>query len=246
MITHAHPSAGDTRPHIEHGAAHSPGHTAATVSIVNTTPEHVRALEKLQQIVFPTLAPEELFSAQKYLKHVELFPEGQFTAIAHVGGRDIVVGATSTFRTDFDFDDIEHTYIEAIAGGWLTNHDPHGAWLYGVDVSVHPQFRGMKIARKFYEARRDLVIRLNMRGEIAGALLPGYALHSEHLSIAQYTLHVKQGRLQDPTLSVQLKMGFEVRGILYDHISDPRSDNAAALIVRENPHYRAAGIARPA
>lgn len=235
MITHAHTSAGDHRPHAEHGQRQV--QEQVHVTILNTRSEHVRPLEKLQQIVFPTLAPEELFSAQKYLKHIELFPEGQFVAIARVKDHDMVVGATTTYRTHFDFDDIEHTYIEAIAGGWLTNHNPHGEWLYGVDVSVHPQFRGLKIARKLYDARRELTRRLNMRGEIAGALLPGYELHSEHMSIAQYALRVKQGRLQDPTLSVQLKMGFEVRGILYDHISDPRSRNSAALIVRENPYY---------
>ncbi len=235
MITIAQSSAGDVRPQPE--SHKRTKHDHIHVTITHTKPEHVRSLEKLQQIVFPTLAPEELFSAQKYLMHLELFPEGQFVAIAHLEGRDMVVGSTSTFLTHFDFDDIEHTYVDAIAGGWLTNHDPQGEWLYGVDMSVHPQFRGLKIARKLYEARRETARRLNLRGEIAGALLPGYELHSEHLSVAQYMLRVHQGRLMDPTLSAQLKMGFEVRGILYDHISDPRSENAAALIVRENPQY---------
>jgi len=235
LITSApNASAGEIRPQPEHALKREP----VSVSITHTRPEHVRALEKLQHLVFPTLQPEELFSAEKYLKHLELFPEGQFIALAHVDHHDIVVGATTTFRTHFDFDDIEHTYVEAIAGGWLTNHDPAGDWLYGVDVSVHPQFRGMKIARKLYNARHDVARRLNLRGEIAGALLPGYELHSEHLSIAQYALRVKQGRIYDPTLSVQIRNGFTVRGILYNHISDPRSENAAALIVRENPHYK--------
>lgn len=227
-------SAGDVRPQPENAVLKR---ETMAVSIVNTRPEHVRQLEKLQQIVFPTLQPEELFSAEKYLKHIELFPEGQFIAIAHVGHQDVIVGATTTFRTHFDFDDIEHTYIEAIAGGWLTNHDPIGDWLYGVDVSVHPNYRGMKVARRLYNARRALAQKLNLRGEIAGALLPGYELHSEHLSIAQYALQVKQGRIYDPTLSVQIRNGFSVRGILYDHISDPRSENAAALITRDNTKY---------
>jgi GNAT superfamily N-acetyltransferase len=169
---------------------------------------------------------------------LELFPEGQFIAIAHFEGGDMVVGATSTFRTMFDFEHIQHTYVEAIADGWLTNHDPRGEWLYGVDLSVHPQFRGRKIARRLYDARKGLAQRLNLRGEIAGALLPGYELTAEHISIAQYALHVKQGKVYDPTLSVQLRNGFEIWGILYDHISDPRSENASALIVRENPHFQ--------
>jgi hypothetical protein len=36
---------------------------------------------------------------------------------------------------------------------------------------------------------------------------------------------------------MQLRNNFQVRGILYDHIDDARSHNAATLIVRDNPHY---------
>lgn len=210
------------------------------VTVTNTQPEHVPALARLQRIVFPTLDENELFTEAKYLKHLEIFPEGQFVALVRVGPHmpEIVVGATSTFRTNFDFDHIQHTYIEAIADGWLTNHDPDGEWLYGVDVSVHPDYRGLRIGRRLYEARQRLVRRLNLRGEIAGALIPHYELHSTHLTIAQYVLRVWQGQIHDPTLTMQIRNGFVPRGILYDHISDPRSDNAATLIVRENPYYQ--------
>ncbi len=221
----------------------NPAHVYITIE--NTRPEHVPSLARLQQIVFPTLAEDELFSKDKYLKHLEFFPEGQFTAIAHHEGGSEPVGATTTFRTTFDFEHIQHTYVEAIADGWLANHEPKGEWLYGVDVSVHPNYRGMRIGRRLYEARRQLVRELNMRGEIAGALMPGYAHHHRDLTVAQYVLNVWQGRLHDPTLTVQMRNGFKPRGILYEHISDPRSFNAAALIVRENPFYIAGAAPQP-
>jgi GNAT superfamily N-acetyltransferase len=213
----------------------NPAHVQITIE--NTRPEHVPALARLQRIVFPTLSEDELFGKDKYLKHIELFPEGQFTAIAHHEGGSEPVAATTTFRTTFDFDHIQHTYVEAIADGWLANHDPQGEWLYGVDVSVHPDYRGMRIGRRLYEARRQLVRELNLRGELAGALMPGYAHHHKEMTVAQYVLYVWQGRLHDPTLTVQMRNGFRPRGILYEHISDARSFNAAALIVRENPFY---------
>ena len=212
-----------------------PAHVHLTVE--NTRSEHVPALARLQRIVFPTLDDTELFTRDKYLKHLELFPEGQFVAVAHHEGGSVPIGATTTFRTHFDFEHTQHTYVEAIAEGWLSNHNPQGEWLYGVDVSVHPDYRGMRIGRRLYEARRQLVRELNLRGEIAGALMPGYVHHHHNLSVAQYVLAVWQGKLQDPTLSVQIRNGFRPRGILYEHISDPRSFNAAALIVRENPQY---------
>ncbi|HYO89314.1 MAG TPA: GNAT family N-acetyltransferase [Candidatus Limnocylindrales bacterium] len=221
----------------------NPAHVHITIE--NTRPEHALSLARLQQIVFPSLADDELFSKNKYLKHLELFPEGQFTAIAHHEGGSEPVAATTTFRTTFDFDHIQHTYVEAIADGWLANHDPKGEWLYGVDVSVHPNYRGMRVGRRLYEARRQLVRELNLRGELAGALMPGYAHHHEQMTVAQYVLYVWQGKLHDPTLTVQMRNGFKPRGILYEHISDVRSFNAAALIVRENPFYIAGAPPQP-
>jgi GNAT superfamily N-acetyltransferase len=208
------------------------------VTVSNTRPEHVRALAALQRIVFPTLTENELLTESKYLKHLELFPAGQFVALVRHNGRQIPVGATSTFRTRFDFSHIQHKFLEAVADGWLTNHDPEGEWLYGADLSVHPEFRGRRIGRRLYEARRQLVRRLNLRGEIAGALLPGYIHHHRRLTVAQYVLRVWQGHIFDPTLSMQIRNGFAIKGILYDHIHDPRSNNTATLIVRQNPHYQ--------
>jgi len=209
-----------------------------SILIVNTQPAHCAALAAMQRAIYPTLTEDELYTEPKYLKHLALFPEGQFTALADVDGELVAVGSTSTFRTNFDFAHYHHTYLEAVAGGWLTNHDPNGQWLYGGDMAVHPDFRGRHIGRRLYEARQELVVRLGLRGEIAGGMLPGYHYHHKRLTVAQYVLRVKQGHLKDPTLSMQLSNGFRVKGILYDHITDPRSGNTATLLVRENRLYR--------
>ncbi|CAG0980081.1 hypothetical protein ANRL2_02366 [Anaerolineae bacterium] len=212
------------------------------VTISSIQPEHVPALAAMQRIVFPTLTEKELLTEAKYLKHLELFPEGQFVALLHQQGRQIPVGASSTFRTHFDFSHIQHKFLEAVADGWLTNHDPQGEWLYGADLSVHPAYRGRRIGRRLYEARHQLVRRLNLRGEIAGALLPGYIRFHRRLSVAQYVLRVWQGHIFDPTLSMQIRNGFTIKGILYDHIHDPPANNTATLIVRQNAHYQPAAI----
>ncbi len=207
------------------------------IDVVNLQPEHIPELVRLQHLSFPTLSERELLNEAKYLKHLELFPEGQLVALAYMNGDVIPIGSTSTFRTTFDFDHIQHTFLNAVAEGWLTHHRPNGEWLYGADMNVHPKFRGMRVGRRLYEARQLLVRKLNLRGEIAGALIPGYQRHADRLTIAQYVLRVHQTRLHDPTLSMQLRNGFQVKGILYNHIADPRSHNAATLIVRENPYY---------
>jgi hypothetical protein len=82
------------------------------------------------------------------------------------------------------------------------------------------------------------VHRLNLRGEIAGGMLPGYHYHRAKMSVHQYVLRVHQGVLHDPTLTMQIRNGFRVRGLLHNYITDPRVNNIATLLVRENPHYR--------
>ncbi len=205
------------------------------VEITNTRRAHCKPLSKLQRVIFPTLTEEELLTEAMYRKHLEIFPDGQFAAVANIRGKWLVIGATSTFRTNFNFDDIQHTFLQAIAGGWLTNHLPDGEWLYGADMGIHPHYRGHRIGSRFYEIRRELVKRLKLRGEIAGAMLPGYRGEiRKQLSVEDYVRKVASGDLKDPTLSFQLKNGFRVRGILYHHY-ESTTDPHAALIVRENP-----------
>src|SRR5262245_9410750 len=93
--------------------------------VQQTRPEHAPQLEELQRICFPTLADAERFKARHYLKHLELFADGQFVVLG-----DTVVGATTTLRRRFDFDRVDHTFADIIEGGWLTSHQPGGDWLY--------------------------------------------------------------------------------------------------------------------
>lgn len=207
------------------------------VEIRVMTPDFADQLAELQTIIFPTLNEDELFSAANYRKHIEVFPDGQYMAVLRHPDGDRVVGASSAIRTTFDFDHIQHKFAELTDNGWLTTHDPDGDWLYGIDMSVHPDFRRRRIATRLYRVRANVVRRLNLRGEIIGGMIPGYERYKKKLSVEDYVAKVAKGDLKDPTMTAQVKQGFTVRGILYDHITDPRANNCAALMVRENPDY---------
>jgi GNAT superfamily N-acetyltransferase len=206
----------------------------AGVRVVNSTPGMADALEIIQRTSFPTLAEDEIITAAHYRAHISRFPEGQFAAVAHDGR---VVGCSTDFRTTFDFDHIEHRYIDAVDRNWLGGHDPEGAWLYGADIGVLPEYRGRGIAKLLYAARRELVQRLNLRGHVAGSMLRGYGPLADRVSVEEYVAGVIAGRFIDPTLSVHLRCGFRVRGIIHNYVTDPSCDNKAALIVWENPRY---------
>jgi GNAT superfamily N-acetyltransferase len=195
--------------------------------VASTVPEHAAALERLQEVSFPTLASDLLFRAEHYRKHLELFPEGQFVAL----DGDRVVGATTTCRLHFDFQHVGHTFDDIIQGGWLTSHEPDGDWLYGADISVHPDHRGRGLARALYAARQDVVRRLGLKGQVTAGMLRGYGAVKDRMSAEEYYRGLRDGTVNDPTLSVQMKIGFEPRRLLKDYVRDPVCDNYAVLIV---------------
>ena len=203
--------------------------------VVQSRPEMGAQLEAVQRASFPTLADDEIITAKQYAAHISLFPEGQL-AILNTDGQ--VVACSTDFRTSADFDHYEHRYIDAVAGNWLTNHKPDGDWLYGADIGVAPAYRGKGLSTLLYTARQDLIRRLNLRGHIAGGYLAGYGAVADQMSAEEYAEQVVAGDIFDPTLSIQLRRGFKVHGIIQNYVNDPLCANKAAFIVWHNPDWQ--------
>ena len=195
--------------------------------VLHTRPEHAAQLEELQRICFPTLHDSERFKAPHYLKHLDLFPDGQFTVL----DGDSVVAATTTLRLNFDFDHVNHTFADIIQGGWLTSHQPHGEWLYGADVGVRPEYRGRGLATALYAARQETVWRLGLRGQVMAGMIRDYGAVKDQMSAKDYYRGVIEGRLKDSTLSMQLGVGFAPSGLLENYLNDPICDNYSVLLV---------------
>jgi len=205
--------------------------------ITHARPEFAVQLEELQRICFPTLAEDERFKSRHYRKHMELFDSGQFVAL----DGDRVVGATTTLRLDFDFEHVDHTFAEIIQGGWLTSHQPAGAWLYGADIGVLPEYRGRGIATVLYAARQEVVWRLGLRGQVTAGMIPGYGAVKQQMTAEEYYNGVLAGNIRDSTLTMQMNAGFEPRGLLANYLNDPVCDNYSVLLVLEaNKNVRGA------
>jgi GNAT superfamily N-acetyltransferase len=219
---------------VSGGAAVTSGAAAALhvwdgLALFRTRPEHAAGLEELQRIVFPTLAPEERFLAAHYLKHIELFPAGQFCVVDLATTR--VVGMTSTIRMNFDFAHPDHTFADVIQGGWLTSHDPAGRWLYGADIGAHPDYRRRHIARALYAARHRTVRELGLDGQLTVGMPSGYGAVKDQMSAETYYAELVAGTRSDPTISAQRRVGFELRGLVAGYINDPVCDRYGVVLV---------------
>jgi GNAT superfamily N-acetyltransferase len=197
------------------------------VEVVPTRPEHAEALEALQKICFPTLADAQRMKAAHYRAHIAMFPEGQLCVVD--GAR--VIGSTTTIRLDFDFAHPDHRFDEIFQGGWLTSHQPAGRWLYGADMETHPDYRGRGVARALYEARKALVQRLGLDGQVTVGSPSGYGAVAAEVGIDEYVADVVAKRRRDPTLSMQLGFGFEPRGVIASYLDDPGCGDYGVLLV---------------
>jgi GNAT superfamily N-acetyltransferase len=202
-------------------------------AITTIKPEHFEQLEELQRIVYPTLGRHELMRVEHFASQYEVFAEGQIVVLD--AGR--VIGQGSGFFTDFDFEHPAHTFAGICDNFYFRTHDPNGAYYYGADISVHPDYRSRGIGKLIYLARKEVLRRHNRRGIVAGGLIPGYAHYKEKMSVYEYVDRVVACELEDSTLTFQLKQGFVVRGLLENYIVDAASDNWATLIVWANPDF---------
>ena len=132
----------------------------------------------------------------------------------------------------------EHTWKEITADGRFTNHNSNGDSLYGADISTHPKHRHEGIGGMLYEARKDLVIKLNLRRMIAGGRLFNYSEYAEKMSAQEYAGKVMKGEVKDPVLSFELDNGFRFVKILPNYLDDVRSLNYASFIEWLNPRYQ--------
>jgi len=177
---------------------------------------------------------DEPWKRKQMASLIKKFPEGQIAV--EVNGK--VVGCALAIIVDYAKFGDKHTYEQITANDTFATHDPDGDVLYGIDVFVHPEYRGMRLARRLYDARKELCYQLNLRSIVAGGRIPGYMDHSKDLTPAQYIEKVRLRELHDPILSFQLSNDFHVKKILRNYLTtDRESKSNATLLEWINIHY---------
>ena len=191
-------------------------------------------IPRLVELTARVYTPEWGHSPEMLRGQMTRFPEGQF--VAEYG--EHLVGYCATFRIAESIALAPHTWSDITGGGFAARHDPDGDWLYGMDVCVDPDYRGLRIGRRLYAARKRLCQKLGLRGIVFGGRLPGLAKRIARYGDAQgYVDAVIAGRQRDATLSFQLRNGFELIGLLPRYLpGDHESMGVAAHLVWRNPN----------
>lgn len=204
------------------------------IEIRKLTLEDYSDLKESMEQAYDTLGGQ-IWSKQTIAKLLKLFPEGQLC----IAVDEKVVACSLSIIVDYDEYGDKHTY-QMITGRYtFSTHDPNGDTLYGIEIFVSPEYRGLRLGRRLYEARKELCESLNLKSIIAGGRIPGYHEHADTLSPRQYIDKVKAKELYDSTLTFQLSNDFHVRKVLRNYLpGDHESKEFATLIEWNNIYYQ--------
>ncbi|MBN2012978.1 bifunctional GNAT family N-acetyltransferase/carbon-nitrogen hydrolase family protein [candidate division KSB1 bacterium] len=167
-------------------------------------------------------------------KLLDIFPEGQIAVIVD----DQVVGCALSIIVKYDHFGDNHTYKEITANYTFNSHNPKGDVLYGIDIFIKPEFRGLRLGRRLYDARKELCEQLNLKAIVFGGRIPNYSKHANQLTPKQYIQKVKQKELYDPTLTFQLANDFHVKKVLKGYLPDDKESREFAVLLQwDNIYY---------
>lgn len=185
------------------------------------------ALLKKAYPTMETMVPENLRGP------LSRFPQGQFVALYD----GAIVGVCLTFLVSEDIALKPHSWSEITGNGFASRHDPDGDVLYGMEVAVDPDARGLKIGQRLYDARKKLVRELKIKGIVFAGRMPGYARRRRRFSSPEAYLEAAENRqVRDSVLGFQLRNGFKPVRILKNYLPmDKESMGFAALMEWRNP-----------
>ncbi len=192
----------------------------------------IDALAELSNRVYE---PDPGHSKRSLRAQLNNFPEGQF--VAEYDGK--IVGHCATFVISEKVALTAHTWDEITGQGTAARHDDDGDVLYGMEVSVDPRYRRLRIGQRLYDARKQLCQTWGLKGIVFGGRMPGLARRMKSVGSAEnYVEAVVEKKIKDAAIGFHLANDFEVIGVLpgYD-VTDRQSLGYATHMYWHNPLY---------
>ena len=168
-------------------------------------------------------------------KLISIFPEGQIVTVVD----DKIVGCALSIILDYDKVKNDHTYAQVTGKETFNTHNPEGNILYGIEVFIHPGYRGLRLARRMYEYRKELCETLNLKAIMFGGRIPNYHKYADKMRPKEYIARVRQREIYDPVLTFQLSNDFHVRKVMTNYLpNDEESKHYACLLQWDNIYYQ--------
>ncbi|WP_435415005.1 bifunctional GNAT family N-acetyltransferase/carbon-nitrogen hydrolase family protein [Polaribacter aestuariivivens] len=178
--------------------------------------------------------PDSYWRENQIKSLIEKFPEGQVV----IKINNELAGCALSIKLDYDKFDEHHTYEDITGNFTFSTHDNDGDVLYGIDVFIKAEYRGLRLGRRLYDYRKELAEKQNLRGIAFGGRIPNYHKYSKNLSPKEYIEKVKRKEIHDPVLNFQISNDFHPSKILKGYLEgDEKSGEFAVLLEWDNIYY---------
>jgi len=172
--------------------------------------------------------PESYWKEHHIKTLISKFPEGQVAV--KVNGH--IAGCALSIIVDYDKFEDAHTYKQITDNSSFNTHSPDGDTLYGIDVFVKPEFRGLRLGRRLYDYRKELCERLNLKGITFGGRIPNYHKYADKISPKEYIEKVKRKEIDDPVLNFQISNDFQPARVLKGYLEGDEASNEYAVLLK--------------
>ncbi len=166
---------------------------------------------------------------------IQKFPEGQ--VVIKINGE--LAGVALSIIVDYEAFDDEHTYEDVTGSYSFDTHDAKGDVLYGIEIFIIPQFRGLRLGRRLYDYRKELCEKLNLKSIVFGGRMPNYHKYREELTPKEYIAKVRRKEIEDPVLNFQINNDFHPAKVMKGYLEgDKASQDYAILMEWDNIYYQ--------
>ena len=179
--------------------------------------------------------PDSYWKESQIKALIDKFPKGQ--VVIKINGE--LAGCALSIVVDYDSFDDKHTYEDITGKYTFDTHKEDGDVLYGIDVFIKAEYRGLRLGRRLYDYRKELAEKLNLRGIAFGGRIPNYHKFETTLSPKEYIEKVKRKEIHDPVLNFQISNDFHPTKILNGYLEgDENSGEFAVLLEWDNIYYK--------
>lgn len=203
-----------------------------TIELRNLELEDYKELKSSMIEAYPEME-NSYWNEDQIEKLLQIFPAGQLVIV--VNGK--VVGSALSLILNEDLVDKNHNYRSITGNYTFSTHSSKGEILYGIDVFIHPNYRGLRLGRRLYDARKELCEQLNLKSIVFAGRIPNYNKHSSEFTPKEYIEKIKKKELHDPVLSFQLSNDFHVMRIMKNYLEDDKSSKEFAVLLEWNNIY---------
>ena len=182
---------------------------------------------------YPSM-PNSYWEKDQIKTLINRFPEGQ--VVIKVNNQ--IAGCALSIIVDYNKFGDDHSFDQIIGNNTFDTHNAEGDILYGIEIFIKPEFRGLRLGRRLYDYRKELCERLNLKGIAFGGRIPNYYLYADKISPKEYIEKVKRKEIQDPVFNFHISNDFYPSKVIKNYLEGDKASNDFAVLLKwDNIYY---------